>query len=112
MAAKDDAKDDKAREAPTAEDLNRQIEALREDVAAIAETLKALGMAKGQAAADGARGKAEEARAAGEAQVEALRRSLEAILAEADTAARQKPVTAMGIAAGFGFLIGLLLARR
>ncbi|MGY6412208.1 MAG: DUF883 family protein [Alkalilacustris sp.] len=112
MAAKDDGKDGKAAEAPTVEDLNRQMEALREDVAAIAETLKALGRAQGKAAAEGVREKADEARAAGEAQVEALRRSLEAILAEADSAARQKPVTAMGIAAGFGFLIGLLLARR
>ncbi len=115
MAAKDDARNGSKSgegEPPTVEDLNRQLEALRDDVAAIAETLKALGLAQGKAAADGVRGKAEEARAAGEAQAEALRRSLEAILAEADTAARQKPVTAMGIAAGFGFLIGLLLARR
>ena len=112
MATRDDNRETKGSSEPDLDDLARQMEALRADLAAIAETLKALGVATGQSAADGARDKARQARAAGEAQAEALRRSVEAILDETDTAARQSPLTAMGIAAALGFVIGLLLARR
>ena len=116
MASQPDASK-KARDAAdpedvSVEDLARQVGALREDLASIAETLRTLGLSKGKQAADAARNSAEGARAAGEAQAEELRHKLETILSEADAAARQKPATAMGIAAGFGFLIGLLLSRR
>ena len=105
MAARSDTRAAKETEEPSVEDLHRQLEALRADVAALAETLKALGKSRARSAADGAR-------EAGEAQAEALRRSLDDILEEADAAARHQPLTAMGLAAGLGFLIGLFLARR
>ena len=97
------AKDDKSE--PTVEDLTRQIEALRADVGAIAETLKAVGVARGKAAAEGVR-------AAGAAQAEEAQARLDALLEEGDRMARDRPVAAMSIAAGFGFLLGLLLGRR
>lgn len=104
------AKDDKAE--PTLEDLARQIDALRADLSTIMETLKALGLAQGRSAAEGMKARAEDARSAGEAELEALRARVDAMVVEADRMARQKPVAAMGIAAGFGFLVGLLLGRR
>ena len=104
------AKDEKPE--PTVEDLTRQMEALRADVAAIAETLKGLGLAGTRAAADEVKGRAESARAGAEARMDELHARLDALLAEADRMARDRPVTAMGIAAGFGFLLGLLLGRR
>lgn len=107
-----DKKDAEAAPEPTVEDLSRQIEALRADLAGIAETLKALGIAQGKAAADEVRSRAEHARNAGEQHVEEMRARLDEMIAEADRMARAKPVTAMGIAAGFGFLLGLLLGRR
>ncbi len=106
------AKDDKSPAEPTVEDLARQMEALRADLNGIAETLKGLGMARGKAAADDVKSRAEAARAAGEQQIEEMHARLEAMLAEADKLARDKPITAMGIAAGFGFLLGLMLGRR
>jgi len=109
MAARTD-KDDTPE--PTLEDLSRQIEALRADLTGLAETLKALGLAQTRAAADEVRSRAENARAAGAQQVEELQARLDAMLGEADKLARDRPVTAMGIAAGFGFLFGLLLGRR
>ncbi|MGY6635048.1 MAG: hypothetical protein ACXIU8_15100 [Alkalilacustris sp.] len=116
MASQSDSsrksRDASAPEEPTVEDLARQVGALREDLATIAETLKALGLAKGKDAAYKARDTAEGARAAGEAQAEELRRRLDLIIGEAETLARQKPATAMGLAAGFGFLLGLFMMRR
>jgi ElaB/YqjD/DUF883 family membrane-anchored ribosome-binding protein len=97
------AKDDKP--APSVEDLSQQIEALRADVAALSETLKGLAGARAKGAAEGMR-------AAGAAQVEDLQERLEVLMEEADRMARDRPVAAMGIAAGFGFLLGLLLGRR
>lgn len=97
---------------PTLEDLSRQIETLRADLAGIMDTLKALGLAQTRAAAEGVKDHAEAARAAGEEELAALRARLDAMVVEADRMARDKPVTAMGIAAGFGFLLGLLLGRR
>lgn len=107
-----DKKDTDAPAEPTVEDLSRQIEALRADLAGIAETLKALGLSQGKAAADEVRSRAEKARDAGEQHVEEMRARLDEMIAEADRMARAKPVTAMGIVAGFGFLLGLLLGRR
>jgi ElaB/YqjD/DUF883 family membrane-anchored ribosome-binding protein len=106
------AKDDKSAQEPTLEDLTRQIEALRADLTGIAETLKGLGVATGKAAAEDVKSRAGAARAAGEEQIAEMHARLEAMLAEADKLARDKPITAMGIAAGFGFLIGLMLGRR
>ncbi len=104
------AKDDKPE--PTVEELSRQVEALRADIAAIAETLKGLGRAGTRAAADEVRDRAEHARAGAEARIEDVHARLDAALAEADRMARDRPATAMGIAAGLGFLVGLLLGRR
>ena len=106
MAAKDDKPE------PTIEDLARQMEGLRADLSELAETLKALGISQTRAAAEEVKQRAGEARDAGAQQVEELQARLEAMLGEADKLARDRPATAMGIAAGLGFVIGLLLARR
>ncbi|MBK5927305.1 DUF883 family protein [Rhodobaculum claviforme] len=96
----------------TVDHLAQQVAALRDDLAAIGETLKALGLSGGHKAAAHAREHAEGARAAGEAQIEEMRRRLDTVLSEADSAARKNPATAMGLAAGVGFLVGLFLSRR
>lgn len=112
MADRSKSSADDAKADPTIEDLSRQIETLRSDLTELAETLKALGIAQARAAGDEVKSRAGAARAAGEARVEELHDRLESMLAEADKLARDRPATAMGIAAGFGFLIGLLLGRR
>jgi ElaB/YqjD/DUF883 family membrane-anchored ribosome-binding protein len=106
MPAKDSKPD------PTAEELPQQIDALRADVAAIAETLQGLGLAAGQAGAEGMKDRARQARAGTEARIEEMHARLEAVMDEADRVARDRPATAMGISAGLGFLVGLLLGRR
>lgn len=109
MAAKDDKG---APPEPTLEDLSRQIETLRADLAGLADIIKALGLAQARTAGEEVKDRAEAARAAGAQQAEELQARLDAMLLEADRLARDRPVAAMSIAAGFGFLIGLILGRR
>lgn len=90
---------------PEPTELQAHLTALRAEVAALAklvtenaqtqtrDTLKHLGIAGTEPLA--------------KAQAE-----LEALVADAKTYAGQKPIQAMGIAAGIGLLAGLLLARR
>lgn len=86
---------------PTLEDLRRDVEALRADLARLADTLS-------QTARQGMRGAASEAElAAGEMsewaedQYMALREAI-----------RAQPVTACAIAAGLGLVLGQFLMRR
>lgn len=101
----------KAEEATT-EDLQKQVEALRADLGNIAETLKALGLSQGEAMADDLRARAEELRRKGEAQYAHLHARAEGLAEDADRMLREKPAMAVGIAAGFGFLVGLLMTRK
>ncbi|MEM1302508.1 MAG: DUF883 C-terminal domain-containing protein [Pseudomonadota bacterium] len=94
------------------EDLSVQVAILRDDVAALTKTLGELGQAKAadaqaQAAAMGHQVKQSATEAADHAS-EALRTGA----ADAQRMARENPGTALGIAAGLGFLIGFMTARR
>lgn len=103
--------------------LNKQIAALKEDLASITATLGDLGKHQGQAVAANARTHADSLREMSAAQLTALRdqsaAQLEVLRSKAGTAATQadafvkdRPATAVGIAAGVGFVLGLLTARR
>ena len=89
----------------TIEDLSTQIEVLRSDLSELVGTLSALGIAKSSELSDAAREKGEET-----AEYLALRAR------EAQAQAHQfistQPATALGLAAGAGFLVGLLTSRR
>lgn len=108
----DDSKDPKAPPPPGPEELAAQLETLRRDIAAIADTIQSMGMATGEAAAQGVRARAEAVRDEGAAHLRELQAKVEAAAGEAGQFARRDPAMAMGIAAGIGFLIGLLVARR
>lgn len=96
----------------TVEELSDQIEALKAELAALAGNARSRGEAIAEDLAD--RGRAALDRARDEASHHATRARERAgdYLDRADTAVRQNPATAMGVAVGAGFLIGLLLARR
>ncbi|RVT87354.1 DUF883 family protein [Rhodobacteraceae bacterium CCMM004] len=98
--------------APSSEDLSRQIEMLKADIGKIAETLTEMGRSRGQDVADKARAQAEELQSKAEAQAAALRSTAESAVDDAERYVRANPVTALGIAAAIGLLIGLLSGRR
>ncbi|PZU23196.1 MAG: DUF883 domain-containing protein [Shinella sp.] len=92
-------------------DLQQQLEQIRKDVAALAETIAAL-----------AAGKAEEVKAqaykagndAAEASVHALdaaRDQVCAVQSDLEERIRAKPLKALGIAAGLGFVLAVLTRR-
>ena len=79
---------------PTVDDLSAQIQILRDDIASLTSTMGDYGKAKAQEARSTAQD------AAAEAQM------------RAEEFVRSQPTTALGIAAGIGFLFGLVTARR
>lgn len=93
------------------EDLIKQIEVLKQEVAHLSQELKqskqrSAGAAK-QAAADGM----ESLKAQGEAALESLRENSSELEAELAKQVREKPFTSLAVAAGAGFVLALL-ARR
>ncbi|KIN62939.1 DUF883 domain containing protein [Sulfitobacter noctilucicola] len=87
------------------EDLSKQIELLKSDIAGLTSSVSEYTVAKGTAAKDTAKAKAEELAAAGKDK------ALEAQL-HTEEFIRTQPATALGIAAGVGFLVGMITARR
>lgn len=81
-------------EAPTIEDIAADLAALRADLAALVES------------------KAAESRQSGVDLLDRLRADAERHGREAEAVVRSQPGTALGIAAGLGFLVGLMAARR
>lgn len=95
----------------SAADFETQIEILRAEVAKLSRQLSSSGersyVAARRAASDGV----DHLRAQGEATLDGLRANARDIEQQVTTAVREKPVTALAIAAGIGFLFALL-ARR
>lgn len=103
--------------------LQKQIASLKEDLSNITATLGDYGKHQSLSTLDSAKAQAETMRAQTLAKLEALTAQaatqLEAMRAQAgnvatqaDTFVKERPATAVGIAAGIGFALGLLTARR
>jgi ElaB/YqjD/DUF883 family membrane-anchored ribosome-binding protein len=93
------------------EDLETEIAALRADIAKLTEDLAALGKASINTARRAASQGAEQLRSQGEAAIADLKANAADFEAQLVEAVREKPVTALAIAAGVGFLFALI-ARR
>lgn len=94
------------------DDLRRQLEALRADLASVTSTLAEIGKHKGDAVAGSLRDGASKIFAAGEEKAGQMAHAAGDIYAEYSEMTRRNPATALGIAAGVGFIVGLLLSRR
>ncbi|WP_299564714.1 DUF883 domain-containing protein [uncultured Sulfitobacter sp.] len=89
----------------TVEDLSVQIEILKDDLASLTNSISEYGSAKTHQATDAARAKATELRTAG-------RDRAAASYEQAEDFVRTQPATALGIAAGLGFLMGIFSTSR
>ncbi len=89
----------------TVEDLSEQISVLKNDIAVLTNTLGAYGKAKTSEATNSAKGAVDDLTAAGR------EKALET-QAQAEEFIRTQPAAALGIAAGIGFLVGIVTARR
>lgn len=90
-------------------DVSKQMAVLREDIAALTATIADYGKAQGALMKSAASEKAAEA---GATAANAVKERAERSYAGAEDAVRANPGAAIGIAAGVGFVVGMLSARR
>jgi len=99
------AKDTITSKTTSLEDLSAQIDILKNDIATLTSSVGEYGKEKGRTAANSARSSANDLATSGRVK------ALEAQDAAEDFV-REQPATALGIAAGLGFLVGLIATRR
>jgi len=87
------------------EDLSAQIEILKTDLAQLTQILSDYGIAKSEEVKQAATAKAAQYRAAG-------RETAQEAQSQAEEFIRTQPATALGLAAGLGFLVGMIMVRR
>ncbi|WP_323035309.1 glycine zipper domain-containing protein [Pararhodobacter sp.] len=93
-------------------DVAQQMAVLREDIAALAATVAEYSKAQGAALKSSATEKVAGLAESGASAANALKAQAEKSYSDAEEAVRTNPAAAVGIAAGVGFLIGMLTARR
>lgn len=97
---------------PDREDVSRQIEALKADIAALTETIMGLGRAEAEEAGRRVRAAGHDLKARGEATLTDLEAGARRYVRDGEEFVRTQPGTALGIAAAAGFLIGMMTSRR
>lgn len=94
------------------DELKAQISALKSDLSTLTGTVKDIGKSRAEAFKGAASDQANAWRDQGDAAVrEAKMRGREAY-SSAEASVRENPAMAVGIAAGVGFLTGLILSRK
>jgi len=93
-------------------DVSKQMAVLRDDIAALTATVAEYGKAQGDIMKSAATTKAQEVAQSGAAAADALKVKATKSYSDAEDAVRANPGAAIGIAAGVGFLIGMITARR
>lgn len=93
------------------DDFEAQIATLREELAKVKAQLASSGARSAEAARKAAQSGAEQLRSQGEAAIDGLRSNARDMEQQIVATVREKPVTALAIAAGIGFLFALI-ARR
>ena len=98
------------------EDLSVQLEILKDDIASLTSTMSEFGQAKAAQVRDTAQTKASELSRTAQARADELTTAglnkARETQEQAEDFVRTQPGAAVGIAAGVGFLVGLITARR
>lgn len=97
---------------PSAQDLLQQIDVLKTDVSRLTSTLTDLGKAKGRDIKADVTGKAEDLKLKAENQALEARIAAEGAVEDVEKYIRKNPMTALGIAAFVGLIIGIITSRR
>lgn len=112
MATETTPKKETATQAASTDQLAKDIETLKSDISQMASTLRELGLQGKETAIAEGRRRYELARTLGHEQVDHIRSSAEDFGHQATAAVRDRPATALLIAAGVGMLFGILTARK
>ncbi len=93
-------------------DLTDQIDVLRKDLSALTEIIADLGKAKGDAAIAAAKEKVDGVAESAADTAETARLHAMELQGQANDFIKNQPATALGIAAGIGFLVGFMGSRK
>lgn len=93
------------------EDLEAEVARLKADIARLTEQLSTTGEHSIAAARRAASSGAEQLRVKGEAAMDSLKSGADDVEQQITDAVREKPITALAIAAGVGFFFALLTRR-
>lgn len=97
---------------PSVSDLAKQIETIQKDLGDLTGLMKEMGKAQAAKLSDEAEAKAKELQGKGEDAAKMAREQLDSLQTQANDYIKTQPATAIGIAAGLGFLVGLVMTRR
>ncbi|MDF0600842.1 DUF883 domain-containing protein [Psychromarinibacter sp. C21-152] len=94
------------------DELKAQIETLKADMSSLTGTVRDMGRTRAEALRGAASEQANAWRGQGEEAVRRARAKGQEAYGSAEASIRENPATAVGIAAGVGFLTGLILSRK
>lgn len=98
--------------APSTDDVKGQLDTLKGDIADLAKLVSQMGSAQAGMAKNTVQEQLNSAREAGAAHMEDAKAQAQKLGAEANDFVVRQPAAALGIAAGIGFLVGMLGTRR
>lgn len=93
-------------------DVNQQMAVLRQDIANLTAAVADYGKAQGLQLKSAATQKAADVAQTGAQAAAEVKAKAEVAYSDAETAVRANPAAAVSIAAGLGFLVGMLATRR
>ncbi|MCX7560195.1 DUF883 domain-containing protein [Sulfitobacter sp. F26204] len=96
----------------TPADVAEQMEILRTDIGALTATVSELAQIKGSELSQTAKDQISAVKDSAVHQVDAARKQAMQLHDQADEFARTQPAAALGIAAGLGFLVGMMMSRK
>lgn len=102
--------------APTSEELSAQVATLREDVATLTNLLGDFTKAKGEQVTEATKETfssiRDESKARASAATDAASKQVTELQGQANDFVKNQPGTALGVAAGIGFLVGFMSGRK
>lgn len=96
----------------TVDELAADIQALRNDLSSLTGTISDMAREKGSEVSSIASRKADEAQLKAAEAAEFVSARTRDVQDQAENFVKQQPATALGIAAGVGFLVGMMSTRR
>ena len=94
------------------EELHAQLLTLKSDVSDLAQTMRAIGVERKDDVKAAASHHVDAMQQKGKDTLESLQKSAVSAGAQAEQSVRDHPAAAIGIAAGLGFLVGLVASRK
>lgn len=93
---------------PSTSDLSRQVEVLKADIAKLTDTISSLGKQKASETKEELELRAQMLKERGKVALDHAGTEIERLASDAERTVREKPLTALAIAAGIGIVLGML----